>query len=136
MLGRANTRMKDFYDIWLLSRSLDFSGGELAPAIRATFDRRKTEIPASLPVALTAAFAGDPAKQQQWSSFIENVAVDPGTLVDVVHQRGCVGQRPQSRRQNGQSVDECRMPRACSTATGGGRVTLRHSPRRQRRVVS
>jgi hypothetical protein len=84
MLGRANSRMKDFYDIWLLSRSYEFTGDGLARAIAATFVRRKTPIPTELPDALTRAFAADPAKVQQWSSFVDDVAVKPGDLASVI----------------------------------------------------
>ena len=66
MLGRANSRMKDFYDIWVLSHTNEFEGDRLARAIAATFARRKTEIPSQLPDALTSAFVADPAKIQQW----------------------------------------------------------------------
>src|SRR5260370_40020774 len=55
MLGRANTRMKDFYDIWVLARSFDYKRDALARAIAATFARRKTEIPIARPDALTPA---------------------------------------------------------------------------------
>jgi predicted nucleotidyltransferase component of viral defense system len=84
MLGRANSRMKDLYDIWRLSRAYEFTGDGLPRAIAATFKRRKTEIPAEPPDALTRAFAEDPAKIQQWNSFIENVAVQPGDLATVI----------------------------------------------------
>ena len=84
MLGRANSRMKDFYDIWVLARSNEFAGDALPRAIRATFDRRGTQIPAVRPDALTAAFAADAMKQQQWTSFVENIAVQPGTLSEVI----------------------------------------------------
>lgn len=84
LLGRANSRMKDFYDIWVLARSNAFAGDALPRAIRATFDRRGTEIPAERPDALTADFAADAMKQQQWTSFVENVAVQPGTLAEVI----------------------------------------------------
>ena len=50
-------RMKDFFDIWLLSQSFPFDDDRLARAIAATFERRGTEIPAELPDALTSAFA-------------------------------------------------------------------------------
>lgn len=84
VLGRVNSRMKDFYDIWVLSQSHSFSGDELARAIRATFDRRKTAIPVDPPDCLTTKFADDPAKQQQWSAFVVDVAAKPGSLIDVV----------------------------------------------------
>ena len=84
LLGRANSRMKDFYDIWVLARSTKFTGQDLPRAIKATFARRKTEIPTDRPDALTRAFADDPAKLQQWTSFIDDVAVKPGSLAEVV----------------------------------------------------
>ncbi|AUW47695.1 nucleotidyl transferase AbiEii/AbiGii toxin family protein [Rhizobium leguminosarum] len=84
MLGRVNSRMKDFYDIWILSRSFDFSDDRLARAIAATFDRRATSIPIDLPDALTDAFAKDQQKQRQWRAFVEGVAHNPGDLTDVI----------------------------------------------------
>jgi predicted nucleotidyltransferase component of viral defense system len=84
-LGLANTRLKDFYDIWFLSLVTDFSREKLARAIAATFDRRQTEIPTELPDALTPAFATDPSKQAQWKNFVRDVAHDPGTLGHVVN---------------------------------------------------
>lgn len=83
-LGRANSRMKDLYDIWVLAKTYEFKGDGLARAIAATFARRKTEIPTELPDALTPAFAEDPAKIQQWNSFVADVAFQPGSLADVV----------------------------------------------------
>lgn len=83
-LGRANTRMKDFYDIWILSRSFTFEDDRLPRAIAATFERRGTAIPHELPDALTPAFADDPQKQQQWRAFVGDVAHDPGSLADVI----------------------------------------------------
>jgi predicted nucleotidyltransferase component of viral defense system len=84
-LGRVNSRMKDFYDIWLLSRAYEFKGDALARAIAATFARRNTPIPADPPFALTHAFADDRAKQQQWTSFVENIdaeLVPLGTIIE------------------------------------------------------
>lgn len=83
MLGRANSRMKDFYDIWVLSRSYEFRGDALARAIAATFVRRKTDIPGGCPDALSPAFAADGAKQEQWAAFVKDVAVQPGGLTEV-----------------------------------------------------
>lgn len=83
-LGRANSRMKDFYDVWLLSQSFLFDDGRLARAIAATFKRRGSAIPRGLPDALTSAFAEDTQKQLQWRAFVENVAVNPGTLDEVI----------------------------------------------------
>lgn len=83
-LGRANSRMKDFYDIWLLSRTYEFEGDALARAIAATFARRKTPVPIDPPYALTRAFADDRAKQQQWTSFAEAVGAALPGLAETV----------------------------------------------------
>jgi predicted nucleotidyltransferase component of viral defense system len=83
--GRANSRMKDLYDIWVLSTNFEFKGDALARAIAATFARRKTDIPAELPDALTAAFVEDPAKVAQWNSFVDDVNFKPGTLGEVIN---------------------------------------------------
>jgi hypothetical protein len=68
-LGLVNSRMKDFYDIWLLARQLDLDGPTLASAITRTFANRKTAV-APLPFALTAAFAADASKQTQRRAFL------------------------------------------------------------------
>ena len=68
-LGVLNSRMKDFYDIWLLSRQFDFDGATLAAAIRETFANRHTDIPLE-PAAFSNAFARDEIKQVQWAAFL------------------------------------------------------------------
>ena len=83
-LGRANSRMKDYYDLWILSRSFDFERLRLAKAISATFARRKTPIPEETPDGLTLAFADDAQKRRQWETFKRNVTIDPGSLAEVV----------------------------------------------------
>ena len=44
-LGMRNSRMKDFYDLYLMARTFSFEGPVLIEAIRATFARRKTNLP-------------------------------------------------------------------------------------------
>lgn len=65
-LGALNSRMKDFYDIWFLSRQFDFDGNDLAEAITLTFRQRETHLPANIE-AFSKDFAE--AKQNQWSAF-------------------------------------------------------------------
>lgn len=83
-LGRANTRFKDFYDLWVLSRTHTFDDDRLARAIRATFERRGTEIPTDPPDALTPTFADDPLKRQQWTAFVEDLAAGSLELSAVI----------------------------------------------------
>jgi len=72
-LGERNSRMKDYFDVWLLARKFDFQGERLARAIAATFARRNTEIPASIPVGLSSEFANEPGRQTQWKAFWRKV---------------------------------------------------------------
>ena len=69
-LGIANSRMKDFFDLWILSRHTNFDGDTLKRAIRATFVRRKTPLPADVPFGLTDDFVRDTQKQTQWQAFL------------------------------------------------------------------
>ena len=85
-LGRANSRMKDFYDIWILTKTFDFASDRLARAIAATFARRQTKIPTDLPDALTQEFAEDPLKQRQWTAFIASIDGAPDLLEQVVNE--------------------------------------------------
>lgn len=83
-LGLANSRMKDFYDVWVLSRAYEFDDDRLERAIAATFQRRETALPAEPPEALTATFASDLTKQRQWQAFVRDLGVEVPGLVDVV----------------------------------------------------
>lgn len=69
-LDKANSRMKDFHDIWMLAQNLDFDGKKLSEAIRRTFAQRKTKLPESVPIAFTPEFFEDKAKQIQWQAFL------------------------------------------------------------------
>ena len=68
-LGMANTRMKDFHDVWFLARRFEFDRTILRQAIEATFARRQTNLAPS-PEPLTDESANDPTKQAQWAAFL------------------------------------------------------------------
>lgn len=55
--GRAKTRMKDFYDVWRISKGFEIEGGALTSAIQATFHRRGTPLPEETAITLTEEFA-------------------------------------------------------------------------------
>jgi len=65
-LGELNSRMKDFYDIWLLSRQFEFVGADLAEAIRLTLDKRGTVLPDTVS-AFSEVFIDQ--KASQWTAF-------------------------------------------------------------------
>lgn len=75
--GLLNSRLKDYYDIWLLAERFDFETDKLVTAIRRTFLRRDTALPSKIPDALTESFYGNPAKLLQWKAFIENLGDVP-----------------------------------------------------------
>jgi len=83
LLGMANSRMKDFFDIWMMNKAFDFDGKILCQAIQATFARRNTEIPKTLPTAFTAEFTDDKQKQIQWKAFIKKTM--PEAAPDKLH---------------------------------------------------
>lgn len=89
-LGLLNSRMKDFFDIWLLSRQFEFDGATLAAAVERTFANRKTVLKAE-PFALTGGFAGDPTKQTQWAGFLRKIRTTdaPARLEEVT---GAIGE--------------------------------------------
>jgi predicted nucleotidyltransferase component of viral defense system len=83
-LGRANSRMKDFYDVWLLSQTHEFDNNRLAQAVAATFARRHTDIPVALPDAFTPEFFRDAGKLQQWSAFVRDLSKEIPSLETVI----------------------------------------------------
>jgi len=68
-LGIVNSRMRDYYDIRIMSQEFEFDGEVLQAAIRATFKRRKTALPTETPFGLTTEFAADVTKRAQWRAF-------------------------------------------------------------------
>lgn len=83
-LGIANSRMKDYFDLWILAQHTDFDGETLRQAVRATFDRRKTALTGEAPFGLTDAFAQDAQKQAQWQAFLRKNRLEALALNDVI----------------------------------------------------
>lgn len=70
VLGMANSRLKDYFDIWMLSRNFTIEADVLREAIRQTFDKRHTELPLDEPIALSEEFYSNESKQSQWKGFV------------------------------------------------------------------
>ena len=83
-LGIGNSRMKDFYDLWMIAQTFAFEGNELAEAIRRTFERRRTPLPEQIPVGLSDRFALD--REGQWRAFLarDQLATTSNSLLQVV----------------------------------------------------
>lgn len=79
-LGMTNSRMKDFYDLWVMSRGFEFDGQTLCRAIAATFDRRESLLPKETPLTLTREFSSDQAKATQWAAFLRRLNPEYGEM--------------------------------------------------------
>lgn len=84
-LGELNSRMKDFFDVWLLARNYEFDGAMLARAITGTFHHRHTPVEVS-PVCFASTFAHNPARAAQWRAFVRNARLSnvPAEFAEVV----------------------------------------------------
>jgi predicted nucleotidyltransferase component of viral defense system len=88
-LGAKNSRMRDFFDVHALAMRESFDGDVLTRSLRATFERRRTEVPTALPLALTQGFADVDGKRAQWSGFVRRIrssagAEDLGDVIGVI----------------------------------------------------
>ena len=86
-LGQLNSRMKDFYDILILSRQFAFDGPSLATAIKATFQNRGTTIRTDASL-FSGELAEDNRKQLQWTAFVRKSRIEgvPPAFSDVVSE--------------------------------------------------
>ena len=83
-LGMLNSRMKDYFDLWILAKHSDFDGQILSRAVAATFERRRTAVPTGVPIGLSDEFVNDAQKGKQWQGFLRKNALDPMPLATVV----------------------------------------------------
>ncbi len=103
VLGIANSRMKDFCDLWTFAAQFEFEGASLSRALKATFARRKTALPTAPPLALTAEFYQDKAKQSQWDAFL---------------RKGLLRSQRKTLSEVAEMLTEFLMPPALATANG------------------
>jgi hypothetical protein len=79
-----NSRMKDFYDLDWLACHKSFDMATLREALERTFERRQSDFPRELPLALTTVFASDPIKQTQWNAFVRKGKLDQSSFPEVI----------------------------------------------------
>ncbi len=87
-LGLLNSRMKDFYDIWLMMRQFDFSGSNLAEALKRTFEHRKTSLPQHKPLFAEEIYDEKSDRQTLWKAFLRkgDLKNTPEKLVTVAKE--------------------------------------------------
>jgi hypothetical protein len=88
VLDIRNSRMKDFYDIWFMANTWTFDTASLSKAILSSFERRGTQIPKEVPLALTDEFLNDSQKKQQWAAFVSRL--NPGDKAPSLEEVGRV----------------------------------------------
>lgn len=69
MLADINSRWRDYYDIWKISETYNFSGEKIRNAIQSTFSQRRTGVPTLTPIALTDDFGIN--RQSNWRAFLQ-----------------------------------------------------------------
>ncbi len=83
-LGMLNSRMKDFFDLWVLAKHSDFEGPLLSRAVAATFERRCTVFPEGTPIGLSDEYINDAQKEKQWQAFLRKNALDSMPLATII----------------------------------------------------
>ena len=84
LLGMTNSRLKDYFDLSVLLEREILETDLLAQAIKATFERRATAVPAMLPIGLTDEFAHDSSRQSLWLAFLKKNDLPPEPLSAIV----------------------------------------------------
>lgn len=83
-LGMLNSRLKDYFDLWVLTRHGGLDPAVLGLAIAATFERRATPLPRDIPLGLSEEFSTDEQKVRQWQAFLRKNDLQAPTLPEVV----------------------------------------------------
>ncbi|ARM33607.1 nucleotidyl transferase AbiEii/AbiGii toxin family protein [Legionella longbeachae] len=84
LLGMANSRLKDYLDLYVLLSNEQIDNQVLAKAIQATFNRRGMDLPEALPVGLTDEFANDPSRESMWKAFLRKNELEQKPLTEVI----------------------------------------------------
>ncbi|MBB2919250.1 nucleotidyl transferase AbiEii/AbiGii toxin family protein [Cupriavidus alkaliphilus] len=84
LLGMANSRLKDYFDLAILLGRETLDAEILASAVAATFTRRGMPVPSALPLGLTEEFSTDPSRQALWQAFLKKNALTWEALPDTV----------------------------------------------------
>ena len=83
-LGMANSRMKDYFDLWVLLRNADLEPSILEQAVQATLARRGTVMPTGIPVGLSDQFASDKSRVALWDAFVGRNKLNAESLAETV----------------------------------------------------
>jgi hypothetical protein len=79
--AELNSRMKDYYDLWLIAETFEFKGTSLQKAVETTFKKRDTELPLERPTSLTVEFAS--MSQTRWATFLRKMNMDNEEVLEL-----------------------------------------------------
>ena len=83
-LGMANSRMKDYFDLWVILRDAQLDREILSQAVAATLNRRGTRRPLGIPIGLSEQFSTDRQKRMQWAAFVKRNQLTAATLEQTI----------------------------------------------------
>ncbi len=81
--GNLNSRMKDYYDLWLISETFGFEGKSLQKAIETTFKNRDTDLLTERPSSISAQFAS--VNNARWNNFLEKMNIETTESADFAY---------------------------------------------------
>jgi predicted nucleotidyltransferase component of viral defense system len=84
--GLLNSRLKDYFDIWVLQRTYPFDAKILRTALKATFERRRTSLPTELSIGLTDAYAKEPGRSPAWKRITRGTEAHGLVLIDAIRE--------------------------------------------------
>jgi hypothetical protein len=85
-LGMANSRMKDYFDLWVILRDAELDQTILVQAVEATLNRRGTRKPSGVPIGLSEQFSSDRQKLIQWIAFIKRNQLTAASLEQTLQE--------------------------------------------------
>jgi predicted nucleotidyltransferase component of viral defense system len=80
--AELNSRLKDYYDLWLLAETFEFDSHSMKKALETTFTTRETELPKERPISLTAKYASD--NQARWDNFLRKLKLENNSFIEVI----------------------------------------------------
>jgi hypothetical protein len=79
-LGMINTRMKDYFDLWVILRHRELDPNLLSQAFKATLQARRTEKPRGIPLGLSDSFFANQSIVSSWQAFVKRNKLQANTL--------------------------------------------------------
>lgn len=78
----TNTRLKDFYDIWVITKNRPFYFNDVCRSVQETFDYYKTDIPTAMPICFSERFYQSSPTINRWKVFLKRSRVDQSLELD------------------------------------------------------